>query len=83
VQLFRRCAGRLLSARLHRGSLPVLQTLGIASCAGSDDEAEAADAADGKAANIEDAEDDESDQSTAEHHNGIVPKAATLQKNAS
>ena len=50
---------------------------------GSDDEEEAAAAADGKLADVEDADDDGSDQSTAEHHNGIVPAAATLQKQGS
>lgn len=47
---------------------------------GSDDEEEEADeAAQGKAAAVEDADTD-SDQSTAEHEEGIVPKAATLRK---
>jgi hypothetical protein len=55
----------------------------VAVCTGSDDEEEAADATDGKLADVEDADDDGSDQSTAEHHNGIVPAAATLQKQGS
>lgn len=49
-------------------------------CAGSDDEEE--DAAHGKAAALEHADTD-SDQSTADHEEGIVPKAATLQKDDS
>lgn len=78
-------------ALLYRHSLQVLQGqaldlgpyLHCGLCTGSDDEEEAAAAADGKLADVEDADDDGSDQSTAEHHNGIVPAAATLQKQGS